>query len=433
MDMVRDVLTYLEAYPWAETLIGVAAVALAATVANFITKRILLGILRRILAATLENDQTPLVMDGVIGRLANIVPALVVYAGVEGVPHVGEAMTALVQRVCVAFIVLMLAMAVAAALNLANSVYQRRPDAGTRPIKGYLQVVSIVIYCAAAVLMVAALMDRSPLLLLSGLGALAAVLMLVFKDTILSLVASVQLTSNDMLRVGDWIEMPSAGADGDVIDIALHTVKVQNFDKTIVTIPTWKLINESFRNWRGMAQAGGRRIKRPLLIDQNSVGFLRDGEVENLRRFSVLGDYLDEKDKELREWNAALEADGKPPVNMRRQTNIGAFRAYIVAYLKGREDVSDILTLMARQLEPTPQGLPLEVYCFAATTAWKDYEYIQSDIFDHLIAILPEFGLRLFQAPAGSDLVALRPAEASGAAGPEQEAEHPPVARAGGI
>jgi miniconductance mechanosensitive channel len=258
------------------------------------------------------------------------------------------------------------------------------------------------------VLIIAALLERSPLLLLSGLGAMTAVLMLVFRDTLMSLVAGVQLSSHDMLRVGDWIEMPQLSADGDVIDIALHTVKVQNWDKTITSIPTHRLISESFRNWRGMSESGGRRIKRALLLDQHSVRFLEPEERERLRRFALIEDYLQRKREELEAWNQTLLAAGRDPVNTRRVTNIGTFRAYVEAWLRAHPEIHPQMTLLVRQLEPGPHGLPLEIYCFTSTTAWGDYERIQADVFDHLLAILPEFGLKVWQQPGGADLERMR-------------------------
>jgi miniconductance mechanosensitive channel len=245
--------------------------------------------------------------------------------------------------------------------------------------------------------------------------------MLVFKDTILSFVASVQLTSNDMLRVGDWLEMPALGADGDVIDIALHTVKVQNWDRTITTIPTWRLINESFKNWRGMSESGGRRIKRALYLDQTSVRFLTAEEQAGLQRFALLSAYLERKRLELEEHNRRLLAEGRDPVNTRRVTNLGTFRAYVAAYLEADPRIRNDMTLMARQLQPGPTGLPMEVYCFTATTAWVEYESIQADIFDHLYAIVPEFGLRVFQEPSGADMRPLAAALPRAAAGPTAE------------
>ena len=257
------------------------------------------------------------------------------------------------------------------------------------------------------VMVIAAVLNKSPLLLLSGFGAMTAILLLVFRDTILSLVASVQLTAQDMVRVGDWIEMPQFGADGDVIDVQLHTVKVQNWDKTITTIPTHRLISESFRNWRGMSESGGRRIKRALYIDASSVRFQTPEEIEHFKRFALLRDYIEHKERDLADYNAGLPEPVDDEVNRRRLTNIGTFRAYILNYLKHRDDIRTDMTLLVRQLAPGPDGIPLQIYCFTATTAWADYEGIQSDIFDHLVAIVPEFGLKLFQEPAGSDMVGL--------------------------
>jgi miniconductance mechanosensitive channel len=233
---------------------------------------------------------------------------------------------------------------------------------------------------------------------------MTAVLMLVFKDTLLSLVASMQLASNDMLRIDDWIEMPSQNADGDVIDISLHTVKVQNWDKTISTIPTWSLISESYRNWRGMTDIGGRRIKRSLLLDQKSVRFLEPEERARLRRFALIDEYLDTQKAELADYNARLEAAGKDPVNNRRATNLGTFRAYVNAYLRSHPGVNQDMTLLVRQQDPTPTGLPLQVYCFSADVRWAPYENLSGDIFDHLLAVLPEFGLRVFQSSSDAPL-----------------------------
>src|SRR5690606_28610850 len=243
--------------------------------------------------------------------------------------------------------------------------------------------------------------------LLTGLGAATAVLMLVFQDTLLSLVASVQISGDGRVRIGDWIEMPSQNADGDVIDIALHTVTVQNWDKTVTTIPTKKLISESFKNWRGMQEAGGRRIKRALYLDQSSVRFLEPEERQRLGRFVLLREYLAQKERELAEWNAGLGEDAQLPVNARRITNLGTFRAYVERYLRRHPGVHQDMTLLVRQLQPGADGIPLEIYCFTNDTRWAVYEGIQSDIFDHLLAILPEFGLRVFQQPGGADFRAL--------------------------
>ena len=285
-----------------------------------------------------------------------------------------------------------------------NDVYQRRPEARSKPIKGYLQLVKILLFVVAALLIFGTFLERDVLTLLAGLGAMAAVLLLVFQSTILSLVASVQVSSYDMVRVGDWIEMPALNADGDVIDISLHTIKVQNWDKTITTIPTNRLITDTFKNWRGMVEAGGRRVKRALLIDQTSVRFLTDEERQGMHRFLLIGQYLTAKEQELKAWNEKLEERSREAVNQRRVTNLGTSRAYVEQYLRSHVMINQHLTIMVRQLDPTPTGLPLEIYCFTADTSWERYESTQADIFDHLLAILPEFGLRVFQQPSGADL-----------------------------
>jgi miniconductance mechanosensitive channel len=290
-------------------------------------------------------------------------------------------------------------------------IYAATPVAKERPLKGFVQLVQIVVWIFGGVLIISAVLDRSPLLLLSGFGAMTAIVLLVFKDTNLSLVASVQLTAQDMVRVGDWIEMPQFGADGDVVDVQLHTVKVQNWDKTITTIPTHRLITDSFKNWRGMSQSGARRIKRAIYIDVSTIRMQTEDEVEHFTRFALLKGYIKDKEQELADYNAGLVTEVDAEVNRRRLTNIGTFRAYAYNYLKNHPKVHKGMTLIVRQLGPGPEGLPLEIYCFTNTTEWAEYEDIQSDIFDHLLAIVPEFGLRLYQKPAGTDLVNLRHAD----------------------
>lgn len=393
---------YLSSYPALESVAALLLVLLLALSANFATKKIVLKLVSRALSFTLfRNEQAGI--ERIIARLANIVPAFVIQSGIAFVPHLPVSVTVLIANVATAFMILTVALALGEGLSFVNSIYHQRPDARNRPIKGYIQVVKIILYIASALLIIAALIDRSPVILLSGLGAMAAVLMLVFKDTILSLVASIQITSNDMVRVGDWIEMPQCNADGDVIDIALHTVTVQNWDKTISTIPTQKLIADSFKNWRGMSESGARRIMRSLTIDQTTIRFLEGEEIEKLRKFSLLSPYLSEKRAELMQWNDRPERQ-QYAGNARRLTNIGTFRAYVLAYLQDRQDISETATLLVRQLAPTESGLPLQLYCFTTTTVWSDYENIQADIFDHLLSILPEFDLLLYQQPTGRDM-----------------------------
>lgn len=401
-------LQQLQQYPQAQTALAALGLILAALAANWVTQRILLRGIYRLLDASIGDRDSNAPVHNVAKRLANVVPAVVLATGVLAVPGLPEALVTVIRNVCGAFVVLTLALALGALLDVVNVVYQRRVDARNRPIKGYLQVLKIALFSVAAILMIATLIDRSPLILLSGLGAMAAVLLLIFQDTLLSLVASVQISSNDIVRVGDWIEMPALNADGDVIDIALHTVKVQNWDKTITTIPTKRLISDPVKNWRGMSESGGRRIKRPLYLDQNSVRFLDAAAAAELERFALLDDYLGSKQRELETWNSARGELAREPVNSRRLTNLGTFRAYVEQYLRHHPGVHQGMTLLVRQLSPGADGLPLEIYCFTNTTAWAAYEGIQSDIFDHLLAILPEFGLRVFQQPSGADLRGLR-------------------------
>jgi miniconductance mechanosensitive channel len=341
--------------------------------------------------------------SGVISRLSHIAPALTVYYGVTFVDELPEKAIAALQVAASTYMAVAIALAFGGVLSALGDIYHARdPDhARLHPIKSYLQLGKLFIYIVAATLIVAMLFNRDPLLLLSGLGAMTAVVMLVFRDTLLSLVASVQLASLDMLRIGDWIEMPQLDADGHAVDISLHTVKVQNWDNSITTIPTWRLISESFKNWRGMRECGGRRIKRALLLDQNSIRFLDAEDWTRLQRFYLIKDYLMSKRTELDAHNANVVAAGRDTLNIRRITNAGTFRAYVLAYLRAHPSVLQNMDLLVRQLPPGPTGLPIEIYCFTSP-AWEEYERVQADIFDHLYAIVSEFDLRVFQQPSGS-------------------------------
>jgi len=397
MDYLLNLLS--DEAPWFQALVGFAALSLAAILVNYVLKFVILR------AAAPLLDRKSNTIDKAATWLATVAPLLVMSSGIVLVPYLPGWVYTFVTHVGQALIVFSVAMAIVKTLTYLNEVYERRPEARNRPIKGFVQVIKIVVLCGAAIIMISILIDESPLLLLSGLGAITAVLVLVFKDTILSFVASVQLTTNDMLRVGDWITMPSMNADGDVIDISLHTVKVQNFDKTIITIPTHRLVSDSFANWRGMAESGGRRIKRSLSIDQGTIRFLTDEEVDALKRFLILRPYLEAKRDELSHWNTRNGSSAEAPVNMRRLTNIGTFRAYIEAYLRSHPRLNEAsFTLMVRQLPPSSLGLPIELYCFTDTTVWVEYESIQADLFDHLLAIVSEFDLALFQEPSGVDV-----------------------------
>ena len=394
-------------HPLLPPVVGVLALVAGAIIINLIAKRVLVGTARAFAKRSSVTWDDALVEHNVFGRLVQVLPALIVFVGVPFVAGLPEGVEQLIRNVAMGYMVLMLTLALTAMLSAANTIYAALPVAKDRPLKGFVQLVQIVVWIFGGVMIIAAVLDRSPLLLLSGFGAMTAILLLVFKDTILSLVASVQLTAQDMVRVGDWIEMPQFGADGDVVDVQLHTVKVQNWDKTITTIPTHRLITDSFKNWRGMSQTGARRIKRAIFIDVSSIRFQTQDEVDHFTRFALLKDYVKNKEQELADYNKGLATEVDAQVNRRRLTNAGTFRAYAYNYLKNHPKIHDGMTLIVRQLGPGPEGLPLEIYCFTNTTEWAAYEDIQSDIFDHLLAIVPEFGLRLYQKPAGSDLANL--------------------------
>ncbi len=384
--------------------LSLLALVAGAVIIDLIAKRILVRMVRAIAKRSSATWDDALVSHNVFGRLAQVVPALIVFVGVPFVPGLPESGANLIRNVSMGYTVLMLMLALTAMLSAANTIYAASPIAKERPIKGFVQLVQIVVWIIGGVLIIAVVLDRSLVLLLGGFGAMTAILLLVFKDTILSLVASVQLTAQDMVRVGDWIEMPQFGADGDVVDVQLHTVKVQNWDKTITTIPTHRLITDSFKNWRGMSHSGVRRIKRAIFLDVSSIRFQTQDEVDHFTRFALLKDYIKNKDQELTDYNAGLATEVDAEANKRRLTNVGTFRAYAFNYLKNHPRIHTDMTLIVRQLAPGPEGLPMEIYSFTNTTEWAVYEDIQSDIFDHLLAIVPEFGLRLYQKPAGSDL-----------------------------
>lgn len=383
-------------------LTGFCILILVAILAYIIAKHVVVRGIRHLITKLKFANHDIMSQHSVIRRIANIVPAIVIMNGIVTVPHLSAKMVSFVQMAAQAFIFLTIALAIGELLNIFNLVYQRNPKSRNKPIKGYLQLIKLIIFIVCGLMILGTFLKKDVFTLLAGFGAMAAVLMLVFQNTILSLVASVQISSYDMVRIGDWIEMPSLNADGDVIDMSLHTITVQNFDKTFTTIPTNKLVTDTFKNWRGMSQAGVRRIKRSLYIDQSSVHFMSEAEQSKLKEFLLLDQYLDHKSTELVEFNQKLS--NTSPCNQRRLTNIGTFRAYVELYLNQHPNISKHQSLIVRQLQPTEKGLPLEIYAFSNQIAWKDYEAIQSDIFDHLIAILPEFGLKVYQAPSGYDM-----------------------------
>lgn len=337
-------------------------------------------------------------------RMALMLQGIIIYVQAGLWLETESTLLPIIQAVAHIWILLYGLLSLYSLLDALLDVFQHKPALRNFPLRGIFQSVKLIASIFIGLLIISTLIGKSPLILLSGLGAMTAVLMLVFKDPILGLVAGIQLSANNMLSVGDWLEMPKYGADGFVIDIGLTTVKVQNWDKTITTIPTYALISDSFKNWRGMSESGGRRMKRSLLIDSSSVRFLDQADIDRLQRTQMLAPYLDEKVPELTQYNSAKKWDLSSLANGRRLTNIGTFRVYLQKLLKSHPYIHQEMTLMVRQLEQTPNGIPMEIYAFTNTVAWVEYEAIQGDIFDHIFAVLPEFGLRAHQAPTGYDM-----------------------------
>ena len=377
-------------------------IALLAFLADRITKFILIRVVGNMIKSSKNQYDDILLRKRLFARIAHIAPALVVHATVVFLID-APALVTLIKSITELYIILIGALVLDSLISALHEIYMHLPVSKGRNIKGYIQLVKILIFIIAALIAIAALSDKSVGGLLTGLGAFAAVLMLVFKDTILGLVASIQLSGNKMVNVGDWISMPKYNADGDVIDIGLNVVKVQNWDKTIATIPTYALVSESFSNWRGMEESGGRRIKRSINIDMNSVGFLDNEMIEKYKKIRVLKGYLEEKEKEIEEFNKKVGADTSNRINGRRLTNIGTFRHYLELYLKNHPKINLDMTFLVRHLQPTEKGIPIEIYVFSNDQAWANYEAIQADIFDHIMAVIPEFGLRVFQNPTGED------------------------------
>ena len=386
-------------------LIGLVALFVLAWTANFIVKRVILRAVKAVVKRTRFTWDDLLVETGVFTRLSHLAPAIVINTFGPGVLGDSPVVAKFVGGVVGVYLICIWLGVLFALLNAIQGAMEKRESKKHVPIKGFMQAVKLVAVVVGVIFILAILLNKSPVLLFSGLGAITAVLLLVFKDAILGFVAGIQISANDMVRVGDWIEMPKAGADGDVIDVSLTTVKVQNWDKTITTIPTYSLISDSFRNWRGMADSGGRRIKRAIYFDISSIQFANE---EQLGRWSKIGhvrEHLDRKRKEIEADNHKLGDAANVLGNGRRLTNIGTFRAYCLNYLKTHPHIAQDKTLLVRQLQPSEHGLPLEIYTFVNNTVWAFYEGVQSDIFDHLLSVAKVFDLRVFQAPSGFDVV----------------------------
>ena len=411
---------------WAKPLSAFAIlilIVLIAWIAHFLTRQIILRIVSRIAKQTKTKWDDILIKNKVFRGLAHLVPAFIMYYLVDfSYPNIHQDLSELETEVLkelskdhylylTAFLIKLVKVYFAAiivfvansVLNAALEIYNTTPFAHHRPIKGYIQLLKILIYFMAGILVISVLLNRNPTVLLTGLGAMAAVLLLVFKDTILGFVASIQLSANDMVKIGDWIEMGSHNADGTVIDITLNTVKVQNWDKTISTIPTYALVSESFNNWKGMEESGGRRIKRYIPIDTGSIKFCDEQMLKRFEKFDLIREYVVQKEKELRDYNAGKNLSEEDYISGRHQTNIGIFRKYLEVYLKQHPMINQEMTFLVRQLQPGSKGLPIEIYVFCKDKRWANYESVQADIFDHIFAVIPEFELTVFQEPTGAD------------------------------
>ncbi len=386
-------------------------VALAALIAHRLARGPVLRTITSLIRRTNTHWDDALIERGVLHRLAHLVPGLVIYR-LAPLALVGHArLQEIVDTGVLVYLVLTSMLVIDALMSTTVDIYRSTETSREISIKGLIQFLKVILYFLCGVFVVSVLLGKSPFYLLSGLTALTAVLLLIFRDAILGLVAGIQLSVNRMVARGDWIEMPKYGADGDVLDVTLTTVKVQNWDKTITTIPTYSLISESFKNWRGMQDSGGRRIKRSVYIDISTVKFLDEEMIERFGKIQYITDHIERKKQELAEYNELNQVDLSHLANGRRMTNVGTFRAYVEAYLKNHPQISQEMTFLIRQLAPTSKGLPIEIYVFCKDKVWANYEAIQGDIFDHILAIIPVFDLQAFQEPAGKDFRGLNPAD----------------------
>ncbi len=381
-------------------LIKLLSLLLVALIGFYASKKIILPFIHRFFKRTKVEWDDLLTDNKVFDRLMLLVPAMIIHYGLPLVPDFYDFFSKTIQLYVYFVIIIILN----SFLDAFVAIYGTRPLSYKWPLKGWGQLLKMFISILGGIFIIALILDKSPWGLVSSIGAMTAILMLIFKDTLLSFVASLQIASYNLIRVGDWIEVPSFGADGDVVDISLHTVKIQNFDKTTVSVPTHKFLDNSFKNWRGMYEAGGRRIKRSVLIDQSSVTFLDEIMLKNLASVDLLKDYLSQKQQEVAEDNLKKACSPESPLNGRRLTNLGTFRAYVEQYLNRHPQVRKDLTLIVRHLQPeADSGLPLEIYCFVNDIRWNQYESIQADILDHILAAMPFFGLRTYQRNALMD------------------------------
>ncbi|MCD4745457.1 MAG: mechanosensitive ion channel family protein [Bacteroidales bacterium] len=378
-------------------------IILLSIIVFFITKTILLKIVHALSKKSITKWDDILIQHKVFKKLSYLVPAYIIHVFTPLILSSYPTTITVIQTCLSVYMIIIVLIVINSFLNAVSDIYQDFTIAKSKPIKGYVQVIKIIIFLIGGIIIISTLIHKSPFGLLGGLGAFTAILMLIFKDPILGFVGGIQLSVNNMVKPGDWIVMPRYGADGTVIDIALTTVKVQNWDKTISTIPTYSLITDSVKNWRGMEESGGRRIKRSVNINTESIKFCTPEMLERFSKYEYVSEYINKKEQELNEYNSKRNIDNSVLVNGRRQTNIGVFRAYLKGYLKNHPKINNNMTFLIRQLQSNELGLPIEIYVFSKIQEWAMYEDIQSDIFDHIFSVIPQFELEVFQNPSGSD------------------------------
>ena len=388
-------------------ILALAGVLILSAAADLVAKRYILAAITYAITRSKSTWDDAVLRQRALNRLAHLAPALVIFIFTPFALEGMDTTIAVLRGATQIYMIIILMLVLDSLLNSAEEIYQQFEASKEIPIKGFIQVLKLILYFLAAIFVISILLNKTPIFLLSGIGALTAVLMLIFRDAILGFVAGIQLSANKMVANGDWIEMPNYGADGDVIEVSLTTVKVQNWDKTITTIPTYALISESFKNWRGMQESGGRRIKRAVNIDMSSIKFCDEEMLDRFAKIQYISEYIEHKKHELEAFNQSINVDNTSLVNGRRMTNVGTFRAYVKAYLENHPEVNRDMTFLIRQLSPTEHGLPIEIYVFSKDQVWANYEAIQADIFDHILAVVPEFDLRVYQNPTGADFSSL--------------------------
>ena len=407
-NVLLNLYTKLQDYPFLQELFSLILVLLLAWISYYVFKRYIVRFLNQVLSRFNHPWLEALIENHPVSHIANLAPLIILYY-YTGLMNNGLA--EIFRNFCQVGMLWVGMIILDDLLDTAESIYEQYSMSRSKPIKGYIQVVKIILYSLLIISSAAVILGKSPLYFLSGLGAITAILLLVFKDTILSLVASIQIATNGMIRMGDWISMPSFQADGDIVDIALHHVTVQNWDKTLSTIPTHKFLDTPFKNWKGMSESGGRRICRSIYIDLNSVKLANESLLAKLSQISLISNYIKDRQSEIDTYNELNKVQRNSKINGRNQTNLGIFRQYLQNYLNAHPQIAGDMTKLVRQQAPTEKGVPIQLYIFTNTTVWADYEAIQSDIFDHIFSTIHEFELRLFQNPTGNDVRELKSVE----------------------